>query len=169
MKKLIRYVLLIITTAISLQVSAGQTFRDPGDTWPWGYEMPFPWKGIQGTWETEIQGRTVYLSFQTVRSTGSKNQLGIVQYDAKTCEVLARGRGFEDNKVVTAALVGRAGYLNMTVHVFGSEDLKANDGVYTDDGSKTVTVMKLSPWGLPDRFESYQLYKLTSNPEAVCE
>lgn len=147
--------------------------RDPGDAWPWGAEVPFPWKGIQGVWKTEIDGKTVYFSFRTLRAVNSVKQLQIAEYLSSSCELIAHGAGYEeDDRVVNALMIDRRSgqTFDMSVHVFRQADLKGTKNPqYTEvPGAKTVTVMNIGPTGRHREWESYQLHKVASNPAAVC-
>lgn len=161
---------------VCLPLEEGQTTiaRDPGDAWPWGFEVPFPWKGIQGTWAAELDGCLTYYTFKVVKNNSKENVLQIKQFDPDDCKLISRGAGYEDSRVVTAGMTGRkTGPYNFTVHVFKASDLKL-----IDDGDsqrtrklaatpKNVTVMTVSPIGSKER-KSHQLFKIDSDPEAFC-
>ena len=66
---------------------------DP-DVWPFGSEMPFPWRGIQGTWAFTKDQKSMYMTFKVIKSSMGFNQLDMNLYDDE-CRVLAKGRGFE--------------------------------------------------------------------------
>jgi len=147
--------------------------RDPGDAFPWGAEMPFPWKGIQGTWMANINGQTNYFSFQVVKYNDGVNQLQVKQFTGN-CEFESHGAGYEQNRVVRAMMVGEYGAFNLTVHVFRHADLKQTDeqGKLMDRTGRTVTVMKISPMsnttekGAERR--TYQLIKMSKDPCGIC-
>jgi len=78
--------------------------------WPWGAEMPFPWTFVQGIWLAENDTFKSYFTFRVVRSKpGSINQLEVQEVDPATCEIIARGVGFEENRVVRAQMIARHG------------------------------------------------------------
>jgi hypothetical protein len=154
---------------------------DPGDHWPWGAEMPFPWKGIQGTWAVYLNHQLVYFSFRTIQSKNGTNQLEIVQYDGRSCQVLASGGGFEEERVVRG-MVLMAGHeaKNITIHVFSEAAMNAaatdygrgerderDDAISTSRRDKTYTVMSMG--GLNDaNSQSFQLQKVNVSPTGIC-
>lgn len=146
--------------------------RDPGDAWPWGAELPFPWRGIQGTWMTTINGEDTFFKFVTVRSSGGFNQLQVTEYRGSSCEVIAHGAGYEQNRVVKAVMISAAGTFNLTVHVFREEDVRdarAADCEQSNRTPKTVTVMNVSPMGSGTETRmTYRLYKIDSDPQGPC-
>ncbi len=128
--------------------AAPKTLRDPGDAWPWGAELPFPWKGIQGTWMAKVDGYINYFKFVTIRSENGFNQLQVTQYDAN-CETIANGAGYEQERVVKAMMTGIYGTFNLTVHVFRQSDLRESKapGYVQVPRARTVTVLNLIPLG----------------------
>ncbi len=146
-----------------------QPMRDPGDAWPWGAELPFPWRGIQGTWETEIDGCVSYFSFKP-KTAGGVKQLKVVQYDPVTCQTVAEGIGFEDNRVVRAILNDKRGKtFRVTIHVFNPADLREEDS-NMKFAAKTVTVMNMGPLGASDEERTnHALEKVSTDPRAICQ
>lgn len=148
--------------------------RDPGDAFPWGAEIPFPWEGIQGTWMTQINGQVQYFSFNVIKYTDGANQLQVHQYGPADCYLLAHGKGYEQNRVVRAIMVGDQGTFNLTVHVFRQADIKSSEnlGIWGTQSDRTVTVMKISPLTNDSQKGAermtYQLFKLSNEPCAVC-
>jgi hypothetical protein len=145
------------------------TRRDPGDAFPWGAEIPFPWIGIQGTWATIIDSEMVYFSFSTVRAGKGLNQLQVREFDAAKCHLLAKGAGYEENRIVKALMIGPNGAaFNLAVHVFRQEDLKKSAGPFVVDSYKTVTVMNVTPLTNDTDRVTFQLYKMSTSPKAAC-
>lgn len=169
MRKLLTGVVILLLAAVCQ--AAPTVWRDPGDAWPWGAELPFPWKGIQGTWVARIEGETIYFRFVTVRSSQGFNQLQVTQHDER-CRVMANGAGYETDRVVKALMVGPAGTFNLTVHVFRQSDVlkESKNGILaTAPRSRTATVLNLIPLGgsgVSTRF-TYQLYKVDSDPTTM--
>jgi len=173
-------ILLAILMCVGISFSGK---ADPGDHWPWGAEMPFPWKGIQGTWSVYFNHQLIYFSFRTIQSKNGANQLQIVQYDGRSCQILASGGGFEEERVVRGmVLMNGHSAKNITIHVFseaamnaaaasyGKENREEYDTEYQGAASrrdKTYTV--LSVGGLNDEdSQSYQLQKVHASPTGIC-
>lgn len=72
--------------------------------WPWGYEAPFPWSFVQGVWLAEHGDFRSFFSFRVVSDKSGLQQLEVSQVDPESCEPLARGVGFEQNKIVRAQM-----------------------------------------------------------------
>lgn len=146
--------------------------RDPGDVFPWGLELPFPWRGIQGVWTTEMGGKPVYFSFKTVKSGSFGNQLRIVEFNPTNCEVIAKGGGFEEDRVVTAIMNSTEGSFTMTVHVFRESDMSISRQVPkprdTAEDNKTVTVLKLNSNDGVSTEVAYELIKVSADINSVC-
>lgn len=161
-----------ILIAILMCVGLSFTVKaDPVDHWPWSMAMPFPWKGIQGTWKGIVDGEMVYFSFRTVQSKNGTNQLEIVQYKACSCEVLASGGGFEEDKVVHGAIVVQGGAMKMiAIGVFSEEVMKYNreEGLSNRARkARTYTVMNVGS-SMYGESANYELQKVHSSPFGVC-
>ncbi len=143
---------------------------DPGDAWPWGAEMPFPWKGIQGTWLVYLDGQPTLYAFRTVQSKNGTNQLDVTQYDAHTCQVLAQGAGFEEERVVRGLILTNKTTQNITIHVFSEAALKYNkydEGKARAKAVKTYTVMNITNFGAEES-ETFELKKVHNSPTGIC-
>lgn len=148
----------------------------PIDSWPWGSEIPFPWRGIQGVWMAEIDGCANYFSFKVVRDSKEDERiLQVWQVDPVTCQSVARGVGYGADRIVTAVmakLAPKRGSYELKVQAFKETDLKSighrklNPYAST---SRNVTVLTMNPIGRPKDVKTYQLYKLDTNPENVCQ
>lgn len=154
--------LLGIVFAFSLQVSAG-----PGDHFPWGSELPFPWKGIQGTWSTNIEGTEALVSFKIVRSEEGSRQLRISIIHADSCKVVAIGAGYEDGKVVKAIMSGGGRASRVTVHAFRESDLRAAEGKREYKSNAVVAVMSIATMVGVEKV-GYELVKVSNDPKASC-
>lgn len=143
---------------------------DP-DSWPWGAEMPFPWRGIQGTWAFYIDNDLTYMGLRTVRNTKGFNQLEMTLYQGKTCKVLSSGAGFEEERIVRGMILNPKGYAHMvTIHVFSDATMKAINGDSWQPSikrSKTYTVLNLSTVDY-DFTETYELQKVHYSPFGIC-
>lgn len=123
----------------------------PGDFFPWGKEVPFPWSKIQGIYRGyEKTGETFY--FFNVRVQNENQRiLEIWQIDSK-CRWTARGAGFEYNKVVRAVVANQAGKsFELTVQAFNAKD------IYPSTKSGIVTVMSKNIVGMPRSREDFVL------------
>lgn len=174
MRKFLAYGLSALALTISCMASARENQivrRDPGDAWPWGAELPFPWNGIQGVWKSSVGGRDVYFSFRTIRRESGIKQLRITEFTGN-CTLVARGAGFEEeDRIINAVMVYRNGRtFNMTVHVFKQADIRDTDPAQTLEawGAKTVTVMTITSMSGKEGPEIHQLHKASSDPTAFC-
>ncbi len=71
--------------------------------YPWGTELPFPWRNVQGMWMANIGNTQTYYIFEVVGHYSTDKQLMIKQYDAKTCGIISIGVGVEsENKTIWA-------------------------------------------------------------------
>lgn len=77
--------------------------------WPWGSEMPFPWTIVQGVWFAKQNEFQSYYTFRIVKQKSGLNQVEVKQVDPVTCEVIATGVGFEENRVMRAQMSVRGG------------------------------------------------------------
>lgn len=151
-----------------LPYNKNEPLRDPGDAWPWGAELPFPWKGITGTWETDLDGCVSYFSFKPRTANGVK-QLKVIQYDPMTCRVISEGVGFESNRVVKAVMNDKRGKtFRLTIHVFSPSDL--HEGRDFKFAAKNVTVMSMGSLSSnQENRTSHELEKVSTDPKAICE
>ena len=146
--------------------------RDPGDAWPWGSEMPFPWRGIKGTWLAKAPGVSTYFTFKKVMVADGINQLQVKQFDAKSCRLLSNGVGYEEDRVVKAVLMSRNNAFELTVHVFRTADLKNMVGrrlIERAMDSKTATVMSMTSLSNLDEQMTVELEKIDVDPAGICK
>lgn len=150
----------------------------PIDHLPWGSEVPFPWKGIQGVWVAEIDGCANYFSFKVVKNEGEKERiLQVYQVDPVTCNILARGVGYGQNRAVTAVMVKTApkrGSYEIKVQAFKESDViseqqRAKKTGFFAAATRNMTVLTVNPIGRPKDLESYKLYKVQADPTQVCQ
>jgi hypothetical protein len=141
--------------------SSGPGILGPGDYYPWGKEIPFPWTSIEGVYHgKDKSGDTFY--FFKIR-TQSKNQrtLDIYQID-KSCRWITRGVGFEYNRIVRAVVSNTLGKsFEVTVQAFRAKDVfpAANVG-------GIVTVLSKTTAGSPASREHFIIKFL--GPTSVC-
>ncbi len=154
--------LVALFLSFSLNVSAGPG----GDAFPWGSEMPFPWKGIQGTWMTEIDGSEALVTFKVKRTQEGSRQLEIAIIDAKSCKVVASGLGFESGKLVVAMVSGGGRSSRVTVHAFRESDLRAAEGRREYKTNSMVAVMSVSPV-IKGEKTGYELVKVSNEAKVV--
>ncbi len=161
MKKFMMGMLGIIF-ALSLQATAG-----PGDHFPWGSEMPFPWRGIQGTWSTQIGETEALVSFKIVKTDEGSRQLRISIIDAESCKVVAIGAGYEDGRIVKAFMSGGGRASRVTVHAFREADLRAAEGRKEYKANAMVAVMSVTPISGGEKV-GYELVKVSNETKATC-
>lgn len=156
------------TAGQCLPYNKSEPLRDPGDAFPWGSELPFPWRGIQGTWQTNIGGCVSYFSFKPKTAAGVK-QLKVTQYDPITCQIVSEGVGFESDRVVKAVMNDKRGKtFRLTIHVFSPADVRDGNGLKY--AYRNVTVMNMGPLGATeDERTSHELEKLSTDPKEICE
>ena len=144
---------------------------DP-DVWPFGSEMPFPWRGIQGTWAFTKDQKSMYMTFKVIKSSMGFNQLDMNLYDDE-CRVLAKGRGFEaDGNWVKGLMTNQNGAadLAVSVHVFSDATMKDMYGEsWHPEGkrSNTYTVINLTSY-ITNKTEVFQLEKKSYSPNTIC-
>lgn len=157
--------LLIILFSFNFQVLAG-----PGDHFPWGSELPFPWKDIQGTWVTQINGVDAYVTFKAVRTDACYRQLKITILDPATCKVLAVGGGYEEDRVVKGILTGDNRASKVTVHVFREADMGPDFKHKSVISDVTVTIMSFTPISSSSSEKvAYELSKVSDDPRIICQ
>lgn len=147
--------------ALCLQASAG-----PGDHFPWGSEMPFPWKGIQGTWSTRINETEALVSFKIVKTDEGSRQLKITIIDAESCKVVAVGAGYEDGRVVRAFMSGGGRASRVTVHAFRESDLR-NQQRSQYKSNSMIAVMSVTPISGGEKV-GYELVKVSGDFKTPC-
>jgi hypothetical protein len=162
----------LLLTGLLVLFTSFPTFAGPGDNWPWGSEMPFPWRGIQGTWSFYSEGSLVYMSFKVVKNRSGTNQLEMTLYQSDTCKVIAEGGGFEDyDHVVRGVLRSPKGAVRlMTIHAFSDNTMKE---IYGQDWepqgkrSRSYTVLNVSSYDVVE-VETFQLQKVSTSPTGMC-
>lgn len=188
MKSIFTLVFVLFFSSLTIAASLGENnpsclpveqdkVAGPIDSWPWGSEIPFPWKGIQGVWVAEIDGCASYFTFKVVKNEGETDRiLRVFQVNPVTCAVLAKGVGYGENKVVTAVMVKSApkrGSYELKVHAFKEVDVKSEQHSRKTDfiaaSNRNVTVLTINPMGRPKDLVSYKLYKVQADTSLVCE
>ena len=162
--------LTVLLLALGLGLGLVAQARDPGDAWPWGSEMPFPWNGIKGTWVAQGEGASTYFTFKKVRMPDGGNQLQVKQYETSTCKLLASGVGYEEDRVVKAVLLTRSVAFELTVHVFRQSDLISADSHFVQkaESTKTVTVMSMASLADANQRLTIELQKVDADPFGIC-
>jgi|SRR6185312_4621320 len=159
------------TTDGGMCLPAGRNQIQGHETWPWGMEAPFPWRGIQGIWMANVNGCSTYFTFKNLKNSDNEKILQIHEIDPTTCTSISKGAGYEEARVVTAVMIGKDGTYNMKVHSFRESDvIEANNKEYSSSASnKVVTVMTVNPVNVPTPVGTYQLYKVSADPDDVCK
>ena len=104
MKKLF-FLILICNLWLQILPGINNISHAQVNPWPWSKPLRFPWESIQGTW-SESSSRFTF-SFQVITNSWGEHTIKIKQYDAKTGEKIAEGKGFENtNGVVVAGMTG---------------------------------------------------------------
>ena len=150
--------------SFSLIASAGPG----GDSFPWGSELPFPWKGIQGNWIINIEGVDAYVIFKVLRSESlGSRQLRISIIDRETCRVIAVGAGYEDGRIIKAILTSGSRASQVTVHVFRESDLK-NQSRQSYKAYSQVTIMSVVSLTGSQEKMAYELTKVGNDLRPTC-
>ena len=143
-----------------------------GRPWPWGSEIRFPWTLIEGVWSPVEQGLGNYFVFKVSKENSSGDRvIQITQYDPYGCRKVAVGAGYENNRVIYAAMTTGNGSYDLTVRAFDNSVLKKMTMVPeaialpTQKSTVVVTMYPRSNWS--ERV-SYQLDKLQSTPALIC-
>lgn len=116
--------LLSLSFGLSISASAQSSGGDSWVPWPFGFEAPFPWGDIQGTWRVQQGGYVTYFSFKVVRERTSKGrQLVVRQMDAdQNCKFVATGVGYESENIIRAQMSGKSGTYRVTLRAFVLDD-----------------------------------------------
>jgi hypothetical protein len=145
---------------------------DNGVPWPFGLEQPFPWRGIQGLWQAEVDGWQRYFVLKTVGNSGTDRRLKVLEYDAVTCDLISQGTGFEQNRIVTAGMVGDEGRFLIQIRAFLEQDVKkvrnGSQATFAKPAKMVLAISKAA-WNKPAARTTYSLTHLSSNPFMVCE
>ena len=122
-------------------------FFGPEVPLPTASALPFPWKGMDGYWQTNVNGTRSFLMKSYETAEGQKI-LRIVEYDPSSGVVLARGLALpvDGSEVVKAQMIGNGAEYELFM------------GSYTDDEdtSKAKTLFAVRAMGL-DEGRSYQM------------
>jgi hypothetical protein len=106
--------------------------------WPWGYESPFPWTMVQGVWAVEYNSFKSYFVFRVIKK-GYLSQLEVKQVDPVTCEILATGIGFEQERTVRAQMSGKNGSIyRVALRSFSEKLISEQVGVKPVGGQYVV-------------------------------
>jgi hypothetical protein len=133
----------------------------PGDYYPWGKEIPFPWSSIQGVYHGVDKSGDTYYFFKVRTQNGNQRTLDIYQID-KSCRWITRGVGFEYNRVVRAVVTNQTGKsFEVTVQAFRVQDVSP-----AAKSNGIVTVLSKTTAGLPNSREIIPIRFL--GPTSVC-
>lgn len=186
MKQVISILLLMLTTSwahgqynyVRPMCYASATAKDDVRPWPWGSEIPFPWRGIEGTWVAEAGECFRFYAFEILKNEADGERiLNVRHFDPNTCHTYSTGIGYQQGKIVKAVMNGDEGAYELKVHVFKEADVKAREAKEKGNctastvqplASKNVTVMTTNPMGKPRKRLSYRLLKYDDNPYALC-
>lgn len=164
---------IFLIAAISL--SAVFSYGDPGDNWPWGYEMDFTWRGIEGTYiyQKEDNDPSYFLTVEVLRGAGRNNRLEISMRD-EDCHLLAKGAGVRTGNVVHGALleVKTNNQLEMTIHVFSDATMRKARGEEWDPVGKRLrsyTVLNLRKLGEESQPIIVQIKKIQKAGQFYCD
>lgn len=143
--------------------------------WPWGNEMQFPWTRIQGVWAPLTGDCESYFVFKVSKLTTSGERfIQIIQYDPLTCEKIAVGAGFENNKVIYASMANKGQSFDLTIRAFDNSiiDQESQDSTIISrpplPSVKAVVVLTMYPKAKWEKRVSYQMEKLNSIPDLTC-
>lgn len=136
---------------MSCDSDMGYEILGPPDVFPWGSEVPFPWRGIQGTWVAQSAdcSERLFFTFKSVNSSNSERLLlvSVFSYNGFSCQKLGQGPGYEHNKVVISVVNGpNLKPTEVKVHVFRGSDLRKSEKDLTSAGNtRNVTVLTMAP------------------------
>lgn len=187
MPRLFKWLLAVTILSVSINLKAaeatmtcdadmGYEILGPPDVLPWGNELPFPWKGIQGTWVAQSAdcSERYFFTFKPLNSANAERLLlvSLYSYDGLSCQKLGHGPGYEHNKVVISVINGpNLKPTEVKVHVFKGSDLrKTEKDLTTGANTRNVTVLTLSPFkGLNSSSEKvFWLRKLSNKIDTGC-
>ncbi len=127
---------------------ADQFSNEQGHDWvpiPWSVTQEFPWTGVPGTWRSFESNLDWLFSLRVVRQKNKMgNLLEIKIINPKNCKVIAKGSGWERNRVVRGQLTSdEYGVLRISLGSFkpGTVDRQPT-GLYRD-GVFAVSITKL--------------------------
>lgn len=176
MKNLKRLVFAFIAATFMVSgVSLAKVSRDnarPSGTdpvpWPWGAEAPFPWTFVQGTWLAENETVRTYFTFRVIRSKSGINQLEVQEVNPSNCEVIARGVGYEQNRVVRAQMVsfnGGAVY-RLSLRSFSAQAIQSRVAVKPVNGQ--YVVLSVVPFEASPNSVSIPMTQISSRLTIKC-
>ena len=142
-----------------------------GRPWPWGSEIRFPWTLIEGVWSPVERELGNYFVFKVSKENASGDRvIQITQYDPYGCQKVAVGAGYENNRVIYAAMTTGSGSYDLTVRAFDNSVLKKADVTPSSVtvGPKSTVVVTMYPRSNWNQRVSYQLDKLQSTPALIC-
>jgi hypothetical protein len=123
----------------------------PGDFFPWGKEILFPWSEINGYHRGFDRSGEVIYYFNVRTQKENERILEIWQIDSK-CKIVARGAGFEYNRVVRGVLTKPSGKsYEISVKAFNAWD------VYPRATEGFVTVVSKSLVGVPSSQQDFEI------------
>ena len=140
--------------------------------WPFGREMSFPWGGIQGVWQASNSGCSSLFLFKVGNEIDDGSRyMTIIQYDPKECREIARGVGYESNRVVRAVLAGDNGSFEMTIHAFRTADVKTRYGTFGDlTPQESVVVMRMRDLSSNSSQKAdFKMERLKKNTVMLCQ
>jgi hypothetical protein len=152
--------------------------------WPWGNEVKFPWARIQGVWAPLSNDCNSNFVFKVGKLTDAGDRfIQITQYDPRTCQKLASGAGYENDRVIYASMTNGTASFYLTIRAFDTSVLKdelmcqrnqvAEPVIGLGDGNPpagtaviVLTLYQKQDW---DKRSSYQLTKLQATPTLLCQ
>jgi hypothetical protein len=158
-------------------VRQGTAFPTGGPIiWPWGREVTIPWSGIQGVWQFSGTDCSKVFLFKIIKQTTTERVLEIIQYNPVSCTVIARGPGYESNRVIRAVLTGLQGPFELTIHAFKFNDVSSpysRRSPYNRQPTQEpgpVMVMRVFPInGKPSPQTTFKIDRLETNPTMLCQ
>ncbi len=128
-----------------------------GIIWPLDESLVFPWKNLQGVWQTINTDRCdTNFIFQVKNNSEGKFLVTVYQIDPYQCRPIATGSGVTDDRVLTALMKEKGGVVyNLSVRVFKTS-------------GKNVVVMTTAPSTHPELNRSFVIKKVSAKPELMC-
>ena len=164
-------------SALGVNLCGGEEKISGGDgrPWPWGNEVQFDWKNLQGLWQTTTSDCNSFFVFEIVKDPSDANGdliVKITQYDPNSCTIVSRGIGYLRDRYLYAQMNRKGQGYNLTVHAFKEADMLVSKSISplhsaTTNG-KVALALALFPVGKWSQRASYEIKKLDSVARMAC-
>lgn len=159
---------LLWTTPATADINSDIQF-DEGIVWggevpfPFGTEIPFPWRSMQGIWATQSREVDALFSFQVQLDDRGVKVLSVIHLDRVTRRVIGQGAGFanSEQKVVRAVMRATDG-TNYLIFVRVFKDLYKKSAL-----SRNSTVLTFRSLTRPEQEDQHMLLRKVSTKPFV--